>query len=100
MTSRAPASPPGTVAQFNRFELIVDGIEVVHGYEDEPDGAAFTQRAKEADLYDDEQRLAREAVDAGRVMAVSVGLGIGSERLCMAASGVKDISRFQQSPMF
>ncbi|WP_435058091.1 amino acid--tRNA ligase-related protein [Streptomyces sp. bgisy060] len=91
---------PGTVAQLNRFELIVDGIEVVHGYEDEPDGAAFTQRAKEVDLYDDEQRLAREAVDAGRVPAASVGLGIGIERLCMAASGVKDISHFQQSPMF
>ncbi|WP_327411285.1 hypothetical protein OG458_41860 (plasmid) [Streptomyces sp. NBC_01281] len=91
---------PGTVAQLNRFELIVDGIEVVHGYEDEPDGTAFTQRAKEVDLYDDEQRLAREAVDAGRVPGASVGLGIGMERLCMAVSGVKDIRRFQHSPMF
>lgn len=43
---------PGTVAQINRFELIVDGIEVVHGYEDEVDGAAFAQRAREVDLYD------------------------------------------------
>ncbi|WP_086809309.1 amino acid--tRNA ligase-related protein [Streptomyces reticuliscabiei] len=91
---------PGTVAQLNRFELIVDGIEVIHGYEDEPDGAAFTQRAKEVDLYDEEQRLAQEAIDGGRVPAASVGLGIGVERLCMAASGVKDISRFQQSPMY
>ncbi|MFJ6752514.1 amino acid--tRNA ligase-related protein [Streptomyces sp. NPDC091266] len=91
---------PGTVAQLNRFELIVNGIEVVHGYEDEPDGIAFTQRAKDVDLYDAEQRLAREAVDAGRVPAASVGLGIGIERLCMAVSGVKDIRRFQHSPMF
>ncbi|MFI9311005.1 amino acid--tRNA ligase-related protein [Streptomyces triculaminicus] len=91
---------PGTTSLINRFELIVDGIEVIHGYEDEPDTAAFTQRAKDVNLYDDEQRLAREAVDAGRVPAASVGLGIGIERLCMAASGVKDISDFQQSPMY
>lgn len=91
---------PGTVAVLNRFELIVDGIEVVHGYEDEPDGAAFAQRAKDVGLYDAEQRLAWEAIDAGRVPTASVGLGIGIERLCMAASGVKDIAPFQQSSQF
>lgn len=91
---------PGTTAVLNRFEVIVDGIEVVHGYEDEPDGAAFVDRARAVDLYDDEQALAREAIDSGRVPAGSVGLGIGIERLCMAASGVKDISFFQPSPQF
>ncbi|MBN0045664.1 hypothetical protein JS756_16430 [Streptomyces actuosus] len=91
---------PGTTAVLNRFEVLVDGIEVVHGYEDEPDGAAFVERARAVDLYDDEQALAREAIDAGRVPAGSVGLGIGIERLCMAASGVKDISVFQPSPQF
>ncbi|WP_030253022.1 amino acid--tRNA ligase-related protein [Streptomyces violens] len=91
---------PGTTATINRFELIVDGIEVVHGYEDEVDGAAFAQRARDVDLYDEEQRLAWEAIDEGRVPATSVGLGIGIERLCMAASGIKDINRFLQSPQF
>lgn len=91
---------PGTTATINRFELIVDGIEVIHGYEDEDDGAAFVQRAREVDLYDEEQRLAWEAINEGRVPATSVGLGIGIERLCMAASGIKDISRFLQSPQF
>jgi lysyl-tRNA synthetase class 2 len=91
---------PGTVAQINRFELIVDGIEVVHGYEDEVDGAAFAQRAREVDLYDEEQLLVRAAIDEGRVPASSVGLGIGVERLCIAASGVKDISRFLQSSQY
>ncbi|MEU1302607.1 amino acid--tRNA ligase-related protein [Streptomyces shenzhenensis] len=91
---------PGTTAVLNRFEVLVDGIEVVHGYEDEPDGAAFVERARAVDLYDDEQALAWEAIDAGRVPAGSVGLGIGIERLCMAASGVKDITVFQQSPQF
>jgi lysyl-tRNA synthetase class II len=91
---------PGTAAVLNRFEVLVDGIEVVHGYEDEPDGTAFVDRARAVDLYDDEQALAREAIDSGRVPAGSVGLGIGIERLCMAASGVKDISVFQPSPLF
>ncbi len=91
---------PGTTAVLNRFEVLVDGIEVVHGYEDEPDGAAFVDRARAVDMYDDEQALAREAIDSGRVPAGSVGLGIGIERLCMAASGVKDISVFQPSLQF
>ncbi|MFE7356386.1 hypothetical protein ACFU8Q_25230 [Streptomyces sp. NPDC057543] len=91
---------PGMVAVLNRFEPLVDGIEVVHGYEDEPDGDAFVQRARVADLYDDEQALAWKAIDAGLVPAGSVGLGIGVERLCMAASGVKEITVFQQSAQF
>lgn len=91
---------PGTAAVLNRFELLVDGIEVVHGYEDEPDQAAFVERARAVDLYDDEQALAWKAIDAGQVSAGSVGLGIGIERLCMAASGIKDISVFQQSLQF
>lgn len=91
---------PGTTAVLNRFELLVDGIEVVHGYEDEPDQAAFVQRARAVDLYDDEQALAWKAIDTGRVPADSVGLGIGIERLCMAATGIKDISVFQQSAQF
>jgi len=91
---------PGTVAQINRFELIVDGIEVVHGYEDEVDGVEFAKRAQGVGLYDDEQRLVWSAIDQGLVPAASVGLGIGIERLCIAASGVKDISAFQQSPQY
>lgn len=91
---------PGTAAVLNRFELVVDGIEVVHGYEDEPDGDAFVERARAVGLYDDEQALAWKAIGAGRVPAGSVGLGIGIERLCMAASGLKDITVFQQSPRF
>jgi lysyl-tRNA synthetase class 2 len=91
---------PGTVAQINRFELVVDGIEVVHGYEDEVDGSAFAQRAREVDLHDEEQQLVWAAINEGKVPANSVGLGIGIERLCMAASRVKDISRFRQSSTY
>lgn len=91
---------PGTTAVLNRFELIVDGIEVIHGYEDEVDAAAFTARAQAVSLYDDEQRLAQEAIESGRVPGASVGLGIGIERLCAAAAGIRDIRPFLQSPQF
>ncbi|WP_327309873.1 hypothetical protein OG730_42070 (plasmid) [Streptomyces sp. NBC_01298] len=91
---------PGTTAVLERFELIVDGIELVHGYTDETNRTAFTERAKEAGLYDDEQRLAQEAVEAGRVPADTAGLGIGIERLCAASAGLRDITPFLQSPQF
>ncbi|MDH6111422.1 lysyl-tRNA synthetase class 2 [Kitasatospora sp. MAP12-15] len=91
---------PGTAAVLERFELIVDGIEVVHGYADERDQVAFAERAKAVGLYDDEQRLAWEAIDAGLVPAATSGLGIGIERLCAAAAGIRGIRPFLQSPRF
>ncbi|MET9778810.1 amino acid--tRNA ligase-related protein [Streptomyces sp. NPDC006367] len=91
---------PGTTAVLERFELIVDGIELVHGYTDETDRDAFTERAKAVGLYDDEQRLAQEAVESGAVPADTAGLGIGIERLCAASAGLRDITPFLQSPQF
>jgi lysyl-tRNA synthetase class 2 len=91
---------PGTTAILNRFELIIDGIEVVHGYEDENDKTAFVERARAVDLYDEEQRMAWDAIGTGRVPATSVGLGIGIERLCAASSGIRDIHPFLQSAQF
>ncbi len=91
---------PGTLAVLNRFELIVDGIEVVHGYEDESDGSAFAQRALAVGLYDQEQQLVWDAIDAGHLTGASVGLGIGIERLCAAGAGIRDIRPFRQSAQF
>ena len=91
---------PGTNAVLERFELIADGIEVVHGYKDEDDQAAFTERAKAVDLFDVEQHLAWQAIDAGLVPADTAGLGIGIERLCAAAAGIRDIRPYLQSPQF
>lgn len=91
---------PGTTAVLERFELIVDGIELVHGYTDETDQKAFTDRAKAVSLYDDEQQLALDAVEAGAVPADTAGLGIGIERLCAASAGLRDITPFLQSPQF
>ncbi|MFE3387392.1 amino acid--tRNA ligase-related protein [Streptomyces anulatus] len=91
---------PGTTAVLERFELIVDGIELVHGYTDETDRNAFTERAKAVGLYDDEQQLAQEAIEAGYVPADTAGLGIGIERLCAASASLRDITPFLQSPQF
>ena len=87
---------PGTIGILNRFELIVDGLEVMHGYEDEPDNEAFVRCATKVGLYDQEQALLQDEIAQGRVPAESVGLGMGIERLCMAATGIKDIAVFQQ----
>jgi elongation factor P--beta-lysine ligase len=90
----------GTAAVLNRFELIIDGVEVVHGYQDETDNEAFIKRAQQVNLYNEEQDLIQREIAPGRVPAHSVGLGIGIERLCMAATGITDIAAFQQSPAF
>ncbi|MEV4124199.1 amino acid--tRNA ligase-related protein [Nocardia sp. NPDC049707] len=90
----------GTAAILNRFEVFIDGAEVVHGYEDETDAEAFIRRASAIGLYNPEQSLVQKAILAGAVPAHSVGLGIGIERLCMAATGGNDISLFQQSAVF
>ncbi|MGH3797377.1 MAG: amino acid--tRNA ligase-related protein [Pseudonocardiaceae bacterium] len=91
---------PGTVAILNRFEVVIDRLEVVHGYEDENNSSEFIQRATAIGLYNHEQALVQKAILAGAVPTRSVGLGIGIERLCMAAAGVHDISRFRQSSCF
>ena len=90
----------GTAAVLNRFEVFIDEIEIVHGYEDETDAEAFIRRASAVGLYNPEQGLVQKAILAGAVPAHSVGLGIGIERLCMAATGAQDISLFQQSADF
>lgn len=90
---------PGTTTVLERFELIVAGIELVHGSIDGTDRNAFTERATAVGLYDDEQQLAQEAIEAGYVPADTAGPGIGIERLC-AASSLRDITPFLQSPQF
>jgi lysyl-tRNA synthetase class 2 len=90
----------GTTAVLNRFEVFIDGVEVVHGYEDETDAEAFIARASAIGLYNPEQSLVQTAINDGVVPARSVGLGIGIERLCMAATGALDIRLFQQSAVF
>lgn len=89
-----------TAAVLNRFEVFIDGIEVVHGYEDETDAEAFIRRASAIGLYNPDQSLVQKAILAGAVPSHSVGLGIGIERLAMAATGIEDIHLFRRSAVF
>lgn len=91
---------PGSKAIQDRFELFVDGMEVINGYEDETDSEAFVTRAIEAGLYDEEQRIVQDEIRQGKIPPGSVGLGIGIERLCMAATGIDDINQFIHSSHF
>ncbi len=88
---------PGTVGVLNRFELFVDGLELVHGYEDETDRKAMETRAREIDLFNEEQAVVLAAIDRGEVPSESVGLGIGIERLCMAGQGQPNIGTYRHS---
>lgn len=90
----------GTAAILNRFEVFIDGLEVVHGYEDETDTDEFITRARAVGLFNPEQQHVTDAVRAGAVPVHSVGLGIGIERLCMAATGIGEITHFRQSTCF
>jgi len=82
---------PGTIGIANRFEIFIDGLEVVHGYEDEVDIDIFSERAAVLDLFDDDHKRIADDIRLGAIPHISVGLGIGVERLCMAADGVRDI---------
>jgi len=91
---------PGTSSIAKRFEIFIDGIEIVHGYEDETDRNLLKSRAIAENLYDADQKIIGEYIDNGDIPIASVGLGIGVERLCMAIDGVKDISSYRFGSCF
>jgi lysyl-tRNA synthetase, class II len=91
---------PDSAAIVNRFEMIIDGLEVIHGYEDETDSAAFVARSSEIFFYNEEQERIQDGIRDGVIPASSVGLGVGIERLCMTAMGSNDISSFLCSLQF
>lgn len=84
----------------NRFEVLINGLEVIHGYEDEPDSHLFEQRARSSYFYNEEQERIHTDIRAGVLPAASSGMGIGIERLCMAATNSPDISSFLPSVDF
>ncbi len=88
---------PGTTAVLDRFEILMNGLEVVHGYQDETNAPAYIERASEIYFYNEEQAQVQNAIASGSLPAESVGLGIGIERLCMATLGSSDIGEFLAS---
>jgi len=83
-----------------RFEVFIDGLEIMHAYEDENDINSFKQRCSNYKLFNYEEQLIYDAVAAGNLPAHTAGLGIGIERLCMAISKIRDIQNYRFSRKF
>lgn len=93
---------PGTRSIINRVEVFYNGLEVMHGYEDEDDLSDFKARAHSVNLWNAEEQLIHESLASGSLPIRTAGLGIGIERLCVAAflDGVGDIREFLFSHTF
>jgi len=89
---------PDSSAVLRRFEIYINGVEVVHGYEDETDLDAYEERADAIGFFNEEQQRVVQEIRDGRVPGNSVGCGVGIERLCAACTGTPDIRRFLFSP--
>ncbi len=91
----------GTVAIAERFEVLIDGVEVIHAYQDEPDIEAFMARARAQHHLGREDELICEQVKRGVVPRDSAGFAIGIERLCQISYGEQlEIRAFIPSPAF
>lgn len=82
---------PGMACVSERFEIQIEGVEVVHGYVDEPDMRALSTRAAMYESLGEEDRAIIRLVNAGRVPAESAGFGIGIERLAQACLGIPSL---------
>jgi len=99
--AEARAKPKhGTIAVADRVEFQIQGVEVVHLYEDDPDVRGFVERAKVYGHYGPEDDIIRELVESGQAPRHSAGGAIGLERLCAVCLGLTTIQGFALSPEF
>lgn len=91
---------PNTKSLINRFELFIDGSEIMHAYEDENNIDNLVKRSKKVDLYNYEEKIIVNEIKKGILPSNTVGLGIGIERLCMAVYNVNDINEYFFSSNF
>jgi lysyl-tRNA synthetase class 2 len=89
-----------TKSLINRFELFINGSEIMHAYEDENDLEDFINRSKKVDLYNYEEKIIINNIKDGILPSNSAGLGIGIERLCMAVYNVNNINEYFFSSNF
>ncbi|MBY3220948.1 hypothetical protein HFO18_07485 [Rhizobium laguerreae] len=82
---------PGLACVSERFEIQINGEEVVHGYVDEPNVNALSVRAASYDALGYEDRTIIELIRNGRVPSGSAGFGIGIERLAKACLGLPSL---------
>ncbi|MDN3632954.1 amino acid--tRNA ligase-related protein [Vibrio lentus] len=90
----------GTFLISERIEFLIEGVEVVHLYQYEPDVDKMLERAKALGHYGPEDSILSELVHSGTISPHSAGGAIGIERLCAACLGLTNIDVFLQPPEF
>ncbi|CDH35021.1 amino acid--tRNA ligase-related protein [Xenorhabdus bovienii] len=90
----------GTKGIVERFEILIDGIEIVHGYTDEDDVERFETQARKRNMFGSEDEVMCTMMRNKLVSPSSAGFAIGIERLCQVALGEKQISAFATSRPF
>jgi lysyl-tRNA synthetase class 2 len=91
---------PGAANVSQRFEILIDGIEVVHGYADEPDHEVLKARALLFDNFGPEDEIMCRLLVDGAVPGDSSGFGIGIERLCQVCLKKTSLRPFSTSWAF
>ncbi|CDL84552.1 amino acid--tRNA ligase-related protein [Xenorhabdus cabanillasii] len=90
----------GTTGIVERFEILIDGIEIVHGYTDEDNVERFEAQARELNMFGDEDVVICSILRDKKLSPYSAGFAIGIERLCQVALGEKQISILSSSLPF
>lgn len=81
-------------AVIRRFELFANGLELANGFDDECNAARFRARNASCPIFPQEEQAIADALETQKLPAVSAGVGIGIERLCMFLYGIDDIKMF------
>ncbi|MBC8953664.1 amino acid--tRNA ligase-related protein [Xenorhabdus sp. PB62.4] len=89
-----------TTGVVERFEILIDGIEIVHGYTDEDNVELFESQARELNMFGDEDSVICSMIKDNKLSSSSSGFAIGIERLCQVAQGEKQISIYSPSRPF
>ncbi|WP_455809709.1 amino acid--tRNA ligase-related protein [Pseudomonas koreensis] len=90
----------GCGAIVERFEILIDCVEVVHGYTDEDNPDRFEAQARHQDSFGPEDAIMCSMMRDGNLPLNSAGFGIGIERLCRMGMGLESIEPFQTSLPF
>lgn len=90
----------GALCVADRVEFLIDGVEIIQAYADEPDPSALLIRARSQGDVEPENHVMAELLEKGVVPPLSSGFGIGLERYCQVCLGATDVSHFVASKPF
>ncbi|MFT0866181.1 amino acid--tRNA ligase-related protein [Pseudomonas sp. CAM1A] len=90
----------GAGAIVERFEILIDCVEVVHGYTDEDDPDRFEAQARHLASFGPEDAIMCALMRDGSVPLRSAGFGVGIERLCRMGLGLDSVEPLRTSLPF